>query len=97
MGPMRRDHGYGRAHQPALPLDEPSPPGRAPAVDWRLDEHTRLVGRAGVAAARAALTSSANGMPSPRAAAATATAAATAAADGPTGATGATSAEDQAA
>ncbi|MGB7052595.1 MAG: hypothetical protein WBG41_13595, partial [Acidimicrobiales bacterium] len=45
------------------PLDEPSPPRRAPAVDWRLDEHTRLVGRAGVAAARAALTSPANGVP----------------------------------
>jgi hypothetical protein len=87
MGPMRRDHGHGRAHQPALPLDEPSPPRRAPAVDWRLDEHTRLVGRAGVAAARAALTSPANGVPSPHPASG---------ADHD-GVAGATSAEDQAA
>ncbi len=34
-------------------------------MDWRLDEHTRLVGRAGVAAARAALTSAANVAPAP--------------------------------
>jgi hypothetical protein len=31
------------------------PPSGTPGTDWRLDEHTRAVGRQGVAAARALL------------------------------------------
>ncbi len=85
---MSRDHRHVRAHQPALPLDVASAPRKAPAGDWRLDEHTRLVGRAGVAAARAALTSPANRAASPHPGAA---------ADHQGVAQGAPSAEDQAA
>jgi len=48
-------------YQPQLPLpvsacDLPGDPAASwPADDWRLDEHTRHVGRRGVAAARALL------------------------------------------
>ncbi len=49
-------------HQPTLPFAVPVPDradgcgARAdPGHDWRLDEHTRRVGRRGVAAARALL------------------------------------------
>jgi len=48
-------------YQPQLPLpvsacDRPGDPAPCwPADDWRLDEHTRHVGRRGVAAARALL------------------------------------------
>ena len=47
-------------HQPPLPLVETSDDNRSPTVsgpdaEWRLDEHTREVGRLGIAAARAAL------------------------------------------
>jgi len=50
--------------QPRLPLVEvdPAPDVASPAdgeVEWRLDEHTRMVGRLGIAAARARLRSSA--------------------------------------
>jgi hypothetical protein len=57
-----------RGHQPPLPLVEAAPseavpaaPGATPATasgadaEWRLDEHTRTVGRMGIAAARARL------------------------------------------
>jgi hypothetical protein len=59
-----------RGGQPPLPLVEAPPPPGAPAggsadgtpadgdAEWRLDEHTRLVGRQGIAAARALLRSS---------------------------------------
>jgi hypothetical protein len=39
---------------PARPTPE-APPTERPPVDWRLDEHTREVGRRGVAEARRAL------------------------------------------
>jgi len=60
--PGARMHGL----QPPLPLVDP---GEAPVVstpsgtgaEWRLDEHTREVGRRGIAAAREALRSSARG------------------------------------
>ncbi len=48
-------------YQPQLPLpvsacDRPGDPAPSPPADgWRLDEHTRQVGRRGVAAARALL------------------------------------------
>jgi hypothetical protein len=49
------------AHQPELPLAGTQPSGStspAPKVgppEWRLDEHTRSIGRQGIAAARALL------------------------------------------
>jgi hypothetical protein len=50
--------------QPELPLPSAAaPPGRSEArraprpAEWRLDEHTKQIGRQGVAAARAALRS----------------------------------------
>jgi len=52
-------------HQPPLPLVvEPTPtpvidPESALDDEWRLDEHTRMVGLKGIAAARARLRSSA--------------------------------------
>jgi len=56
-----------RGLQPQLPLPAVEPDGVAPAPetpvdvdrDWRLDEHTRQVGRQGIAAARAHLRSAA--------------------------------------
>ena len=54
-------------HQPRLPLVDidaegegaaRSAPSPDPDADWRLDEHTRMVGRMGIAAARARLHSS---------------------------------------
>ncbi len=54
---MWSDRAQRRTVQPELPLDEVSaPPSGNPSGEWRLDEHTRRVGRAGVAAARARLT-----------------------------------------
>jgi hypothetical protein len=52
---MWTDHLRGRGLQPELPLDDGPPLPGGPAHDWRLDERTRRVGRAGVAAARAEL------------------------------------------
>ena len=57
-------------HQPPLPLveamveaaveaDGDGPPEPRTDAEWRLDEHTRMVGRMGIAAARARLRSSA--------------------------------------
>ena len=50
-----------RGHQPRLPLvDADAGPGGPEAdveAEWRLDEHTRMVGRMGIAAARARLRS----------------------------------------
>jgi hypothetical protein len=46
--PDRRTPADDHPEQPRLPLDGVDP-------DWRLDEHTRAVGLAGVAAARAIL------------------------------------------
>ncbi|HEX3461025.1 MAG TPA: hypothetical protein VHT49_08980 [Acidimicrobiales bacterium] len=47
------------AHQPELPLAGTQPgestPPKAGPPEWRLDERTRLVGRQGIAAARALL------------------------------------------
>ncbi|HEV3265713.1 MAG TPA: hypothetical protein VG014_09320 [Acidimicrobiales bacterium] len=49
------------AHQPELPLAggntaEPAPSASEPRPpEWRLDERTRLIGRQGIAAARALL------------------------------------------
>ena len=46
------------AYQPQLPIPTEWPRARTPRRDdddWRLDEPTRLVGRRGLAAARAAL------------------------------------------
>ena len=54
-------------HQPRLPLVEVDPPlpdttssdhDTVTEVEWRLDEHTRMVGRMGIAAARARLQAS---------------------------------------
>ncbi len=39
---------------PAVPVADPAAPGRQPAP-WELDEHTRHVGKQGLAAARQAL------------------------------------------
>ncbi len=51
-----------RGHQPPLPLVDVSPHDDPTATsdagteaEWRLDEHTRMVGRMGIAAARAQL------------------------------------------
>ena len=54
---MWSDRVRSRTEQPELPLDEISarPSASAPS-EWRLDERTRRLGRAGVAAARARLT-----------------------------------------
>jgi hypothetical protein len=53
-----------RGHQPRLPLVDADPGTVAPVerdgdatTEWRLDEHTRMVGRLGIAAARAHLRS----------------------------------------
>jgi len=51
-----------RGIQPRLPLIEPDPGPVEPSpadgdAEWRLDEHTRVVGRLGIAAARARLRS----------------------------------------
>lgn len=49
------------AHQPELPLAGAQPDGSNPPApdpgppEWRLDERTRLIGREGIAAARALL------------------------------------------
>jgi len=53
--------------QPPLPLVDPDevPAGASPShagADWRLDEHTREIGRRGIAAARAALHASSRGV-----------------------------------
>jgi hypothetical protein len=52
---MWTDHVRGRGLQPELPLDDRPSPSGGPAHDWRLDERTCRVGRAGVAAARSVL------------------------------------------
>ena len=60
-------------HQPPLPLvetddDTGSSTVSGPDAEWRLDEHTREVGRLGIAAARAALRSGSRTVPPARAA-----------------------------
>jgi len=64
----RRDHA-GVQVQQRLPLvgDTGAAPGRPADGDWRIDEPTRLAGRRGLAAARAALARSTPAGPTERA------------------------------
>jgi hypothetical protein len=65
MAPARRPRS--RISQPELPLPIPEAvpsartTGDGTVTNWRIDEHTRMIGRRGIAAARAQLVAGATG------------------------------------